>query len=38
LPHLAGIHALGMRGCRQPTSPACRARLRQAGIPDLRMY
>ena len=36
--HLAGIHTLNMRSCDQATiTDACRARLRQAGIPDLRM-
>jgi hypothetical protein len=36
--HLRGIHTLDMRVCRQNTiTAACRARLAQAGIPDLRM-
>ena len=36
--HLAGIHTLDMRGCSQVTiTAACRARLRQAGIPVLRI-
>ena len=36
--HLAGIHTLNMTYCSQATiTPACRTRLQQAGISDLRM-